>query len=86
MKERMFGTAKVRTADDKAPAGTEDGYRIIAYLAAGLLFYGGIGWLLDRWLDTSFLLPVGIIVGVVLAMYSIIKRYGNPESKTEEEQ
>ncbi|NLT30590.1 MAG: AtpZ/AtpI family protein [Propionibacterium sp.] len=59
---------------------------MIAYLAAGLLFYGGIGWLLDRWLDTSFLLPVGIIVGVVLAMYSIIKRYGNPESKTEEEQ
>lgn len=87
MNKRLLGTAKVPTAGKNAPAENDDGYRVIAYLVSGILFYGGLGWLLDRWLETSFLLPIGIIVGAVLAIYSIIKRYGNTgSSKTEETQ
>nr|WP_202897380.1 hypothetical protein [Actinopolymorpha pittospori] len=41
--------------------------------------YGGIGWLLDRHLGTSFLLPVGILVGLTLALYLVFKRYGYRE-------
>ena len=31
--------------------------------------YGLAGWLLDQWLGTSFLLPVGIVLGAVLGVY-----------------
>lgn len=56
--------------------GIDQGMTIISYLVAGLLVYGGIGWLLDWWLKTSFLLPSGIIVGAVAGIYMIIRRYG----------
>lgn len=57
------------------PIGMETGYRILSYIAAGLLFYGGLGWLGDKYLGTAFLLPLGLIIGLVLAMYAIIKRF-----------
>jgi F0F1-type ATP synthase assembly protein I len=52
-------------------------WSIIGTLVAGVLAWGFIGWLLDRWLDTSYLVAVGIIVGMAGAMYLIIKRYGS---------
>ena len=54
----------------------DQGLRIISYLISGLLFYGGLGWLADRWLDTTLWLPVGLIVGAVAGMFLVIKRYG----------
>ena len=52
-------------------------WSIIGTLVAGVLAWGFIGWLLDRWLGTSYLVAVGIIVGMAGAMYLIIKRYGS---------
>lgn len=49
---------------------------VIGYLLAGPLGFGAIGWLLDLWLDTRFLLPVGVLLGMVLSMYTIWVRYG----------
>jgi F0F1-type ATP synthase assembly protein I len=46
-------------------------------LAATPAIFGGIGWLLDRWLGTRFLVAVGIVVGMAGAFYLIIKRYGS---------
>jgi F0F1-type ATP synthase assembly protein I len=51
-------------------------WSVIGTLVAGVLAWGGIGWLLDRWLGTRFLVAVGIIVGMAGAFYLIIKRYG----------
>jgi F0F1-type ATP synthase assembly protein I len=51
-------------------------WSIIGTLVAGVLAWGGIGWLLDRWLGTNFLVAVGIVVGMGGAFYLIIKRYG----------
>ncbi len=45
------------------------------YLVGGAAFYGGLGWLLDRWLNTSFLLPLGALFGIALAMYLVFKLY-----------
>ncbi len=56
--------------------GTDQGIRILSYLMSGLLVYGGLGWLLDRWLGTAYWLPIGLILGAVLGMYLVIKRYG----------
>ncbi|MEA5155224.1 hypothetical protein [Raineyella sp.] len=51
--------------------------RILSYLASGLILYGGLGWLGDKFLGTSFLLPLGLIIGLVLAMFMIIRRYNH---------
>ena len=51
--------------------------KVVGYLLAGPLLYGGIGWALDRGLGTAFLLPVGIVGGVALSLYLIWFRYGS---------
>jgi ATP synthase protein I len=60
-------------------SGSSDGYRVLGVLLAGPLFYGGVGWLADRWLQTSWLLPLGIVVGVAAGVYLVIARYGRTE-------
>ncbi len=56
--------------------GSDQGIRVLSYLVSGIVVYGGLGWLADRWLQTSFMLPAGIILGAIASMYLIIKRYG----------
>lgn len=51
-------------------------YNALAYLLAGPLTFGPIGWLLDRWLGTAFLLPITILAGMVLSLYYVWFRYG----------
>ncbi|WP_206050843.1 AtpZ/AtpI family protein [Nocardioides speluncae] len=41
--------------------------------------YGLIGWLLDRWLDTTFLVAVGILVGAVLGIYLTWARFNKAQ-------
>ena len=36
------------------------------------------GWLVDRWLGTSFVVGVGIIAGMIMSVYVIWVRYGRP--------
>lgn len=56
-----------------------DPWGAFGYLVAGVAFYGGLGWLADHYLRTSFLLPVGILLGLALSLYLIFKRYGHHE-------
>ncbi len=55
---------------------TDLGNAVIAYLIAGPLTFGGLGLLGDRVLDTAFLMPVGVVAGMVLSLYVIWLRYG----------
>ena len=52
-----------------------------ALLPAGVLLYGGAGWLLDRWLGWEWLTPVGVVVGLAAALTSIWFRYGVDRSE-----
>ena len=56
--------------------GSDIVWSVIGTLVAGVLAWGFIGWLLDRWLGTSYLVAVGIIVGMAGSLYLIVKRYG----------
>lgn len=60
-------------------SGMDTGLRVVSMLVSGLVFYGGLGWLLDRWLQTPWWLPVGIIVGTAAGVYLVIARYGRSE-------
>lgn len=48
------------------------------YLVAGVLLYGAAGFGLDRWLGTSFLVVVGILLGATLGTYQTWARFKAP--------
>jgi hypothetical protein len=54
-------------APDDSPR--RDPWRSFGYLVAGVGFYGAVGWVLDWWLGTHFLVAVGILVGASLGIY-----------------
>lgn len=90
----------VRTAmapDDRhAPPGddrngaSDDPWPAFAYLVSGVLLYGMLGWGLDRWLGTNFLVGLGIVLGAALGIYLTwarlraegTPRHGRPDDET----
>jgi F0F1-type ATP synthase assembly protein I len=53
------------------------GWTIFAYLLSGMAVYGGLGWLVGRWVgNQSIGLAVGMVVGLGLAISLVIFRYG----------
>ena len=61
---------------DEIPTG--DPWLAFGYLVSGVLLYGFIGWVLDRWLDTRFLVVVGILFGCALGMFMTWARFRAP--------
>jgi F0F1-type ATP synthase assembly protein I len=57
------------------PSRSGDAWHAFSLLVAGVGFYRLVGWLLDRWLGTSFLVVVGILLGAVLGLYTTYKRF-----------
>ena len=58
-----------------------DPWHAFCYLVAGVAFYGLLGWLADRWLGTSFLVAVGILLGAGLGVYMTWSRFSlEPDS------
>lgn len=51
-------------------------WSILGYLISGPLFWGGVGFGLDSWLETGFLLPSGVIVGMGASLYLVWLRFG----------
>jgi len=51
-----------------------------------MALWGGVGWLLDRWLGILFFAPAGILLGTAVAIYLVVARYGAvdppPEQRT----
>lgn len=50
----------------------------IAYAAGLTLFvtvvtFMGLGWLLDQWLETGWLLVAGIILGAIVGFYEFVR-------------
>ncbi|WP_030169444.1 hypothetical protein [Spirillospora albida] len=62
----------------------EDGQREFAdaawsapsYLLSGMLIWGGLGWLLTKWTGWIGFTPIGLVIGIVLAIYLIYVKYG----------
>ncbi len=64
---------------EEIPSG--DPWLAFGYLVSGVLLYGLIGWLLDRWLGTSFLVVLGIMVGITLGMFMTWWRFRAPAAQ-----
>ena len=55
------------------------------YLVSGVVLYGGLGWLADRWLGTSFLVAIGILLGAAFGIYMTIARFDALPRRQKEE-
>jgi hypothetical protein len=44
-----------------------------------MALYGGLGWLVDRWLGTAFLAVTGIVVGGVLGLWLTVLRFSRTD-------
>jgi ATP synthase protein I len=51
-------------------------WTIFGYLLSGLLFWGGVGYAADKWLGTTYLVLVGLIIGMGGAIYLVWLRFG----------
>jgi F0F1-type ATP synthase assembly protein I len=61
----------------KAPSkASDEGWAVMTTLIGGFIVWGGIGWLLDHWIGTRFLTPVGLVVGMALGIYAVVARFG----------
>lgn len=80
-------TGSVRPAMGQSPSnGGGDPWNAFGYLVAGVAVYGFLGWLADRWLHTSFLVAVGILVGAALGIYMTFARFKPQQDVSEETQ
>ncbi len=66
-------------APDDSPRG--DPWHAFGYLVSGVLMYGLIGWGLDLWLGTSWLVVIGIVVGAGLGLYLTWSRFNKVRSQ-----
>ena len=51
-------------------------WTIVGYMLSGLLFWGGAGYLADKYFNTSYLTLVGFLLGMGGALYLIWLRFG----------
>jgi ATP synthase protein I len=72
-----------RSSED-GPQG--DPWRAFAYTVSGVAVYGLIGYLLDRWLGTSFLVAVGICAGAAMGIYMTWARFNKPAPPKQHQQ
>ena len=51
-------------------------WSIFGYLLSGLVFWGGIGYALDEWLNNGIFTLIGLLVGISGAIYLVWLRFG----------
>ena len=56
------------------------GWTVISYLIAGMIAYGGIGWLVSRAVHAPVIFPVGMLFGLGVSLGLVIYRYGRSSS------
>jgi len=52
------------------------GSEVVSYVIAGLLAYGGIGWLVAHFTHIQLFFPIGMLVGVAISLGWVVHRYG----------
>ena len=73
---------KSSSAPDAEPPSNAKGdpWHAFGYLVSGVMVYGFIGWLLDRWWGTEFVVAIGILFGAGLGIFMTFMRFNRPSS------
>jgi ATP synthase protein I len=70
------GSRVTTGADEELTMGT--GWTVFSYLIAGMIVYGGLGWVIGHFTHISLLFPIGMLIGLAISVGWIIYRYGRP--------
>jgi ATP synthase protein I len=62
-----------RNAERKAQ---DDAWAASGLLMAGVIVWGGAGYLVSEWLDNQLFVMLGLLLGTTTALYGIWFRYG----------
>ncbi|HYF11754.1 MAG TPA: AtpZ/AtpI family protein [Actinomycetota bacterium] len=55
-------------------------WTVTGTLLAGIVVWGGLGYLIDRWVGLEWLfLPIGMLVGISASIYVVYVRFGRDE-------
>jgi ATP synthase protein I len=76
--ERVSALSAYEGVDTSEGLSKGTGYTVLSYLIAGMLAYGGIGWLIGHFTHVSLLFPIGMLIGLAISVGWIIYRYGRP--------
>ncbi len=60
----------------KPAMGRGAGWEVFSYLIAGMLAYGGLGWVIGHFTRIQILFPVGMLVGLAISLCWIVYKYG----------
>ena len=61
---------------ERHPSGADIGWSITGTMLSGIIVWGGAGLLLDRWLGTNFVALIGVLLGLTVAIYLVVVKYG----------
>lgn len=53
------------------------GSEAFSYIAAGLVAYGGIGWVVAHFTHIELFFPIGMLVGVAISLGWVVYKYGH---------
>ena len=54
-----------------SPSFSHDPWVAVGRIGGGVLVYGALGYLLDLWWGTSFMVVIGIVLGAALGIYTV---------------
>ncbi|HEX4832836.1 MAG TPA: hypothetical protein VH478_17265 [Trebonia sp.] len=63
-------------SDEGTPLSRGTGQEVFSYLVAGLLVYGGIGWVIAHFSHIELFFPIGMFVGIAISLGWVVYRYG----------
>jgi len=78
--EDAFTAPRARMHPALEPSGEHVAHSAVGSLLGGVLVWGGVGLLLDHWLQTGRVLTaVGIVVGFLTGFFIVYVRFGRDE-------
>jgi ATP synthase protein I len=60
----------------KSGIGPGAGWEVFSYLIAGMVTYGGLGWVIGHFTHIEIFFPIGMLVGLAISLCWIVFKYG----------
>ena len=65
-----------RAAEPYVETPRQDPWGAFGYVVSGVAVYGLVGWGLDQWWNTNFMVAIGIVAGAGLGLWMTWKAFG----------
>ena len=66
---------RVKRGVDEYASGANQAYTALSYLIGGIVVWGLVGWLVDRWLHLNGIgIAIGVVLGVVGGVWLVVLR------------